>query len=582
MVFTSLNPARETYRLWHRFRMPTAGGSKDAVAVSQTVGDNLVSAYTFMLEHIVLLVWGITVVASLLISAKRYEHTHPNSALHPEIWHRRSSPYDILKLAFKHFLKPKSSRWFILVWLLLALSFVVVKYAVPIIFSPYIKIAYAAPVAPDAIYFPSRNGTDVSPSTLQSNVEDLQIFELLLPSALRAAGGVDGVNATFKGNENPPVKVDQPEILGIDADGEISLRINYGYTITGVDLGLQNNPDLTLNVEGSCMTEYGWWVNDYTNDSNLPGAFVEQYSVFNSSLPELQSFVSKYDGGPPIAYFFANPPADAKGTNGTWAAIISTVNRSSYTVGNDPWYRTGNSSIYAANPSPDLGPYMVLPQRPALSCWENDVWSYGGNNGSIATLESIPGLNMPIGLQTILTSALGEPMIVTLGSYLRESALKSSFTAVSDEFDANSSTIYTDLQRLVFASYIASVNTLTETTLFSSNDTIANAVTPGGVLLPGTSEFVIFSNDVVTLSVRALIIVPTIAALLWIVFFLLTFLPMIAGLIESLSKNHEAAHVEEKDEKDESTVLKAGKQGATAVTQILANGSNTSIISEIP
>lgn len=574
MVFTSLNPARETYRLWRRFRMPTAGGSKDAVAVSQTVGDNLVSAYTFMLEHIVLLVWGITIVATLLVSAKRYERTHPNSAIHMEIWHKRSSPYDIVKLAFKHFLKPKTSRWFILVWLLIALSFVVVKYAVPIIFAPYIKIGNAAPVSPDAIYVPSRNGANISPSTLQSNLETLQIFELQLPSALRAAGGVDGANATFKGN--PPVKVHQPEILGVDADGEISLRINYEYTITGLDLGLQNHPDLTLNVEGSCRTEYGWWVGSGTNDENLPGAFVELYNVFNASSPGTQTFVSKYDGGPPIAYFSIDPPADVNASNITWAAIISSVNRTSYTSGTDPWYRTGPSPIYAANPSPDLGPFMVLPKRPALSCWENDVWSYGGNNGSVVTLDSIPGLNMPFGLRIILTDALGEPMIVTLGSFLRDSALKSSFTAVSDEFDANTSTIYTDLQRLVFASYIASVNTLTETTLFSSNNSIPNRVRAGGALLPGTSDFVISSNNVVTLSVKALIIIPTIALLLWIVLILLMLLPMIATQIESISRKDEAETPGEKDEKEESKAWEAGKQVASVVTeQIFDNGDNS-------
>jgi hypothetical protein len=577
MVFASLNPARETYRLWHRFHMPTAGGSKDALAVSQTVGDNLVSAYTFMLEHIVLLVWGITVVASLLISAKRYERTHPNAALHTEIWHNRSSPYDILKLAFKHFVKPRSSRWFILLWLFLALSFVVVKYAVPIVFAPYIKIANAAPVSPYAIYVPSRNGTNVSPSTLESNLETLQIFELELPSALRAAGAVDGANATFNGN--PPVKVGPPEILGIDADGEVSMRIDYGYNITGLDFGLQNHPDLILNVEGSCMTEYGWLVSSGTNDDNLPGAFVDEYYVYGDSDPQYQQNVSKYDGGPPIAYFSIYPPADDTASNITWAAIISTVNRTSYTSSTDPWYRTGYSPVYEANPSPDLGPFMVLPQRPALSCWENDLWFYRGNNSSVTNLGSIPGLNMPIGLQIILTDSLGEPMIVTLGSYLRESALKSSFTSLSDEFDANSSSIYTDLQRLVFASYIASVNTFTETTLYSSNDTIANDVQSDGVLLPGTSDFVIFSNDVVTLSVKALIVIPTIAMLLWVTLILLMLLPMIVGLVESFS-HHDESEDEPglPEEKEDSKVSKAGKAVASAVTQqVFGSGSNLSI-----
>lgn len=378
MVFSSLNPARETYRLWHRFHMPTNHGSKDAIAVSQNVGDQLISAYTFILEHIVLLVWGITVLATLLVSTKRYERTHPNSKLHTEIWHNRTSPYEILRLAMKHFFKPKSSRGLILMWLTIALSFVVVKYTVPIIFAPYIKIGSAAPVSPNAIYVPSRNGTNPDQSTLQSNLQTLQVFELEVPFALRAAGGVDGANDTIK--VNPPVLVDQPEILSVDANGEISMRMGYQYNVTGLDFGLQNYADLTLYVQGSCMTEYGWWQGSGTADS-LPGAFVEQYSVFNDTSPQLQKLVSKYDGGPPIAYFYIDPPADVNASNITWAAIISSVNRTSYTIGTDPWYRTGPSPIYEATPSPDLGPFMVLPQRPALSCWQNDVWSYKGHNG---------------------------------------------------------------------------------------------------------------------------------------------------------------------------------------------------------
>jgi len=355
------------------------------------------------------------------------------------------------------------------------------------------------------------------------------------------------------------------------------MRIGYAYNITGLDLGLQNHPELTLNVEGSCTTEYGWWNISGIIDDNLPSAFVEAYNLFND--PQSQIVVSKYDGGPPIAYFFAPTPADANASNVTWAAIISSVNRTSFTPGTDPWYRTGPSPIFEANPSPNFGPFMVLPKRPALSCWENDVWSYQGNIGSINTLDNITGLNLPPGLRTILVDSLGEPMIVTLGSYLRQSALKSSFTALSDEFNANSSTIYTDLQRLVFASYIASVNSLTETTLYS-NSTIANDVRPDGILLPGTSDFVIFSNDVVTLSVKALIIIPTIALLLWVTFIVLMLLPMFVGLIESFKRHGEP---EPPKEKEESKVVEAGKAVASAVTkEIFGNGSNLSINSADP
>lgn len=158
---------------------------------------------------------------------------------------------------------------------------------------------------------------------------------------------------------------------------------------------------------------------------------------------------------------------------------------------------------------------------------------------------------MPLGLQTILADFLGEPMLVTLGSYLRMTALKSSFTAVSNEFDANSSTIHTDLQRLVFASYIATVNIFTETTLFQSGSSIINDIRPDGNLLPGVSDFVIFSNNVVTLSIKSLIVVPALALLFWIIALTLVLLPAIARQVKSFSRQEREEHPVEKNEKEE-------------------------------
>jgi len=131
-------------------------------------------------------------------------------------------------------------------------------------------------------------------------------------------------------------------------------------------------------------------------------------------------------------------------------------------------------------------------------------------------------------------------MIFTLGSYLRASSLKSASTADSDLFDANSSSIFNDLQRLVFASYIATVNTLTETTLYPPHDNFLNDATYNGNLLDGAAEFVIFSNDVVTLSVRSLIIIPTLAVSLWVIFLVLMFLPIPGKLVAGLSSTRKA------------------------------------------
>jgi hypothetical protein len=529
MVLSLLNPARESYLLWHRFRMPTESGARDAVAVPAVVGDELVAAYTFLLEHIVLLVWGIAVLIWVLIAIRRDGHQHPRSPFHKDIYSKKSSPYTILQLAAKRLFQSRSTRWLVSIWLIISLACLAVRYAVPIIFATYIKIGNGAPVNPRAIFVPSRNGTDGFNDA--SNKIDLKIFDFYVPSALRAVGSIDSLNGTAA--ISPSLSVDQ-ETIGVDESGGLIKQIGYRYNVTGLDFGLQNYPDLVFSVEGSCTTEYGWWAGSSSDVPLYPGAYVEQYIPFN--IFHDSQLVSLYDGGP-RAFFFANPP-DISPTNTTWAAVISSVNRTSWSTSTDPWYGTIPNPFYNSSLEASA-PYMVAPQRPVLSCWENDVWSYQGHVGSVIDLPQMPGLNLPPGLTTIFIDSLGEPMIFFLGTYLQVSALKSSVTALSNILDASSSTLYGDLERLVFASYVATVNCLTETTLFAPANGFLNDVAPGGVLLPGTGDFVIYSDDIATLSVRTLIIIPVVAVGLWIFSIALLFLPFTRNTLNSLAPPEE-------------------------------------------
>ena len=159
-------------------------------------------------------------------------------------------------------------------------------------------------------------------------------------------------------------------------------------------------------------------------------------------------------------------------------------------------------------------------------------------------------------------------MIYLLGTYLQVSALKSSVTALSNILDANSSSIYSDLERLVYASYIATVNCLTETTLFPPANGFLNAVAPGGILLDGTSSFVIYSTDIATLSVRTLIIIPTIAVGLWIVSISLLLVPMTRKTITVLNPPPE--EIDAADTKESRAMNIAGTIAGTVFTQALS------------
>ena len=42
--------------------------------------------------------------------------------------------------------------------------------------------------------------------------------------------------------------------------------------------------------------------------------------------------------------------------------------------------------------------HTIMPRRPMLSCWENNVWSYHGQKGAASQLTSLSNLDMPDGL----------------------------------------------------------------------------------------------------------------------------------------------------------------------------------------
>ncbi|MCJ1476868.1 hypothetical protein MMC13_005537 [Lambiella insularis] len=436
------------------------------------------------------------------------------------------------------------------------------KYAIPVAFARYIIIDNAAPVAPLAIYVPSYEGVDWNNLTTI-----LSVVSLEGPSAFRAMGSVDSVNSTTLAKSF--VSIDQPEILTKDPiSGDPNQRMTYRYVVTGIDFGLQKYPDLILNVEGSCETEYGWY--NGTKKSSDSTAPLDVYYLFNNA--SYEEWVSLDDGPSPVANFVLGPRPGLL-SNFTWAAVISSVNRTSCSTGTDPWYLTVPNAP---------GTFSVKPGRPALSCWQNDVWSFRGVNSSVTelTAPALPGLDLPESLQDIFARNLANPKIPALGMRLGASALKSATNAFSGVFNASSSSVYADLERLVFASYIATVNTLTETTLFAPNSGIKNdALDDNGQPQPGVEEFVIWSKDVITLSVKALIIIPVLAGLLWMIFFgvLLLPIPEIVSLSLPAEKgpNGNPAEVDEEENGESGEESTTEKVIGSALEEVVLLGTQS-------
>jgi hypothetical protein len=509
MTFSILQPDPATYRLWHRFSMPTRDGSRDAIAVPSNVANKLNSAYTFLVSMIVLHVWVLILLALMSYYIRRRRRRgHPIEAW-ADIWNAKTSPLDIVKVSAITYRRQRH-QWSMILWMILAFCILVANYAIPIEVAPYIILDNAAPVAADAIYIPS--------PVVENPTTDLKLFYLQAPSAFRAVGNAQTAITSKKDH----VSVDDPVLLQDLGDGEAIMRVDYRYDVSGVDFGLQHYPDLFLNVEGSCTTDYEMILPETESDGVKVDTYVPWPGIPNY---DTATSVSLFDGPMPQGFLRPGPPSPTGPPgNFTWAAIVSSLGRRSATEGTDPWYLTSPVTINGNQF------YEVRSKRPALSCWQNDVWSYKGHNSTIIDLspEALPGLNLPEGIQTILESSLYEPRIVTMGLQLGPQALASTATSLGQFFDANQSSFHNDVQRLVIASYVASANTLTESTLFAEDHLgIQNFILGNdGQILPGAANFVIWSSEVSTLSVRTLIIIPAITlALFLIVLYVIEFWP---------------------------------------------------------
>ncbi|KAI1772966.1 hypothetical protein F4818DRAFT_424515 [Hypoxylon cercidicola] len=498
MVLSAAQQPDSTYRVWKRFTFPDEKGRIDAISVPKRVGDTLNPAYALIVDLALVNFWSVFFGVILYVYMRRHASKEDKlKPLAPKLWNKRS---DLISLVIEAFtsMGQKCPSPLTVLLLFLCLAGWVGQKAAGILVPPLILIDGAAPVDPAAIYAPDRSNLD---SLGVSN-----LFALEVPRFLRALGG------TAAGDEiRKKVKISQATLLGQTSDGDNIQRIDYGYSATGADMGLQRFPDLTLKVSGSCVTEYGW----YNGTVNLTDNFdrvtsVDGYNVWGNKTDPIFT-VSLYDGRQPSATFFPGT-SSSQGTlptsNATWAAVVSSIGRVSFSPSTDPWYLTNPVS---ASEGGTGAQYAVVGRRPPLSCWQDDVWSYQDHNSTVEELNKIPGLDLSDDLQAILSSILGIPMIQLVGIYLKTSALLSSTTANDQIFDASASSIHGDLERLVQTAYVATINSLTDLTLYPAGARLSNlARDESNQPRDGIGEFVVWSPDVAALSTVAIIVIPSV------------------------------------------------------------------------
>ncbi|KAF1968493.1 hypothetical protein BU23DRAFT_433966, partial [Bimuria novae-zelandiae CBS 107.79] len=486
------------------FHFPTSHGPRLAVAVETTDASMLLSFYSILVNSAVGQLWAIIIIMGVYATLRQPAEARSHNAVVASVGVLNAKrPLDVGALIVNYLYKlGRKSPWSLTIWLSVSIFALIASVGVPALVGRSMVLGHGAPVDPAHIYVPG---------ILDNSVElALRSHVLEVPSVLRAVGSVQLANdALYKDNVqiDEPLRVaDRPDI----GEGEYTSRYRYRYQVPARDFGLQRFDGLVFHVEGSCVTEYGWFNSTFFREVDAKYTYpVDDYYLWNDGGRKAQSSTW---GAPtsPIGYFKINSASiidDGSHSNISFAIQISSVGRISNTPGKDPFYLTEEQQQ-----DDGLKYYIVQSARPILSCWESDSWAYEGRNFSITKLEngdhSIDGF--PKALGKIFYHFLLAPKIATIGVRLSASALLSATVALGENFDAGSANVHSDLVRLVLTSYIATKNTLADTTLFTAEDP-SSANVPNLLEeseLGDVSNFIIYSRDVSALSLAVLITVP--------------------------------------------------------------------------
>ncbi|RPB01275.1 hypothetical protein L873DRAFT_1803761 [Choiromyces venosus 120613-1] len=381
-----------------------------------------------------------------------------------------------------------------IVFLCLTVAMSVGKVAAGVLITGGFLMGNVAPAQKDAIFYPdvSYDREDNNPTGRTS------LTSLKAPAALRIIGAIEASDVAVR------TRVDLDRIPAPNSEDPTKYRmVNYAYNVTRVDMGLQSDPGLALRVTGSCRTEYGWLVN-HTDTEDV-------YKLWGEDEIRVQRQAALYL--PPMATFrVRNKDVKERNVNMSYAIMVNTAGRYSYTSSQDPWYatkNTGNNTQIA---------YTVLEERPALSCWETSFWHFGGHVES--NIRNLPGLKLhELWKDTVFPQEFSAPRLTGFGVEAGSSALRSASYTVAPSYilDAGLSNIVEDLERLILASWVSSRNVVRDTTSYKSGGTPNVARGKKGSVEDGAAQFVLQSADVGTLSLRILIAIPAILLFLLVV-----------------------------------------------------------------
>jgi len=293
------------------------------------------------------------------------------------------------------------------------------------------------------------------------------------------------------------------------------LNFTYSYAVTGLDFGFQRAPELKYTASGSCVTRYDWFNASLSNETH------DIYTIADWPELDLHAYpVVNQTSVPAAIYFLIPTDADER----SFIAIPRTANRESPNEKfDDPWYMTAQETI----PNRGRLRYRVAGARPVLHCKQIDTYEFRGKSVSnvLGLSELFGGADSKLARlwwDTIFPHELGPAVMARIGNALGASGLASSLQFVEEDqsIDLAEASLTKDLERLVLGSLVYTreiVRAKAATTAEQrGNYTNRAAFNSGnGRVLDEFADFVISSPDVTTMSVRVLIVTPSICLFIW-------------------------------------------------------------------
>lgn len=499
-------PPDYSYILNVPFYMPSNIGDRWAISFDNNGATLIAAALSVVVTISFLNLWNLVSFIGVLSGNLTGKPTRRRYAALVTLWNSNDSYFafkELLHYTYRcltHKASPERRADVVYGLIFCAIAFATFggSIALGIIVPSLLQIGNVAPVKPSALFYPA------APT---SHLTFYQDFGIRAPSVLRSLGSVEAAKVTLR----KKVRLAPETVLGDGEDAEAGIMLNYNYSLSGVDMGLQGGSDLTLGVRGFCITEYGW--TDEPQGQDLNGT--DWYSLWDGR-DSAWVILDDNKVGPSVVFVY-HPDAPqqlAKDSNVSFALVVHSAHGPSITAGSDPWYATEDLDA-SERPSPEVS-FRVKRHRPVLSCWEQDKWSYKGNTvPSVWDLKDIPGIKIPqVLLEVLRTTFAAGPMIVRLGNASGASALKSRTTSNTGIIDGSTAKIFDDMERLILASYVATRNIFVDATMFGEQN-YANVIKgPDGEPQDGAGHFVVSSTNIQTFSLTGIVSLLVILAAL--------------------------------------------------------------------